>query len=239
MNVTPRVQELLRRVGIFTESDLNGLSEKEKVQLLLEVQKLATQDFLTGLPTRRFFEDELARLVRRFRKDEKRFTLGLVDVDFFKKINDTHGHLSGDLVLRDVARCLLRMTRPDDRICRWGGEEFVLFLGDVDNDMAFTIAEERIRKVIERSEFSSAQGGEIKVTVSIGLADSALFHFDVPPEHQIATLLTFADKALYEAKSGGRNQVRSAELPELKRQRRNFRWNFKWRFPGGVESKDT
>ena len=204
--LSPRVQELLlHRTGLITEEDLKLLSEKERTELILELQRLSTLDFLTGLPNRRFFETDIRRLVeRRARKGGVPFVIGMADVDHFKSVNDIHGHKVGDSVLHVVARCLSRGIRPEDRVCRWGGEEFALFLECVDNEKAFEIAE-RIRASVERSLFvAEKHGKEFKVTISIGLVDSSLIPLNMPPNKQIEELLFFADKALYVAKNGGR-----------------------------------
>lgn len=165
----------------------------------------ATRDVLTGLYNRRFFDEssrrEVLRAVRQQAKgDNAGLALMMIDIDHFKLFNDQHGHEVGDQVLREVAQVLQSQTRGSDVAARYGGEEFTLVLADITDQHAFERAQ-RVRQEVEQLvlHFSGKDVG--KVTISIGLA-----HF---PMHgsTVDALLLAADKALYEAKSAGRNRV--------------------------------
>lgn len=127
----------------------------------------------------------------------------LIDLDHFKTLNDTHGHLAGDEVLRQFANVLQGSLRQSDILCRWGGEEFIVLLREAEGRQAIEVAE-KIRRRTEQLTFSHADQ-PLRLTVSIGL--SALRRDD-----SLHSLLTRADHALYRAKQGGRNRVCS-EMP--------------------------
>jgi len=125
----------------------------------------------------------------------------LLDIDFFKSVNDTHGHDAGDDVLREFSRRIRRTVRSLDLVCRLGGEEFVVVMPDTDGTVAEKVAE-RIRAEIAQSPFAIGPDGKmIEVTVSVGVS-SVLKGVDT-----VGALMKRADLALYEAKSGGRNRV--------------------------------
>jgi diguanylate cyclase (GGDEF)-like protein len=155
----------------------------------------AMTDELTGLNNRRAGEQTIARETSRSIRTERPLSFALFDVDHFKRVNDTHGHAIGDLVLREVARYLLMFVRTGDTAVRWGGEEFLVILIDVSLDGARSFAE-RVRKAIELLRV--AEVGQI--TISAGTAEL------IPgedPEGAVAR----ADANLYIAKSQGRNRV--------------------------------
>jgi len=158
----------------------------------------AHHDPLTGLDNRRSFEEAMAAALGRLRRLNESFVLLMLDVDHFKKVNDTHGHGVGDQVLASVAKTLSSSVREVDRVFRIGGEEFAAILTDVQLAGAELVAE-RIRRAVESSAVQ-AGGVEVQVTVSIGLA---------PTEASATaeTLLRSSDAALYAAKSAGRNRV--------------------------------
>ena len=158
----------------------------------------AHHDPLTGLDNRRSFEEAMAAALGRLRRLNESFVLLMLDVDHFKKVNDTHGHGVGDQVLASVAKTLSSSVREVDRVFRIGGEEFAAILTDVQLAGAELVAE-RIRRAVESSAVQ-AGGVEVQVTVSIGLA---------PAEASATaeTLLRSSDAALYAAKSAGRNRV--------------------------------
>ncbi|MEE4241206.1 MAG: GGDEF domain-containing protein [Desulfopila sp.] len=165
----------------------------EKIQ---ELKDLTVHDPLTGLKNRRYFahmfHDECARSLRR----NESLTLLFLDIDHFKKINDTHGHHFGDVVLKELGAYLLQKNRPYDTPVRWGGEEFLILLRATSETSAIAIAE-RLRLGVEAG-FS--QSLNIPVTISIGLAQYA--HNDT-----LESLTDRADQALYHAKQTGRNKV--------------------------------
>lgn len=159
--------------------------------LLLE---LATIDALTGIANRRSLDEEMHILVADAERHDKRPGLLLMDLDFFKRVNDTHGHDVGDDVLKRFVDLILAQTRASDRLFRFGGEEFVLLVGDSKRE-SLSYQAEKLRYVVENS---LAVKGE-SITVSIGMA------LWLPGEAAEAWLRR-ADQALYQAKGGGRNR---------------------------------
>jgi diguanylate cyclase (GGDEF)-like protein len=168
-----------------------------------DVAQRALTDGLTGLGNRRYFDDELKRMLDETDRFGRSSTLVLVDLDHFKQVNDTHGHEAGDAVLRQVARILQEGVRTVDRVSRYGGEELALLLPQTPADGAAELAE-RLRKRIEGRPVVH-RGVEIAVTASFGIASY--------PELSRTKqgLFPAADAALYEAKAAGRNCVRVAD----------------------------
>ena len=163
--------------------------------------ELAVTDPLTGLHNRRYMFGQLQGLAGRAAKGGAPVAALLLDIDHFKKINDSFGHDVGDEVLREFAVRLASNVRAIDLPCRYGGEEFVTIMPDTDLEAASRIAE-RIRRYISGSPFRVSQGSELlTVTISIGVA--VMMGADDTPE----ALLKRADEALYEAKAAGRNRV--------------------------------
>ncbi|MDE2029526.1 MAG: diguanylate cyclase [Alphaproteobacteria bacterium] len=161
-------------------------------------------DTLTGLRARATARDDLARELSRFQRSGKPFCLALMDIDHFKKINDTYGHDAGDKVLSAVANHISRNLRPFDDAWRWGGEEFLLCLKETDLTGGAT-AVERVRAALEKSSIVLGDGKAITVTASFGVA--------APGENPvISEILKQADAALYRAKDGGRNRVEKAVM---------------------------
>lgn len=177
----------------------NAMAERlEKNEATL--QALAARDGLTGLYNHRTFytmlDDELAR-ARRF---ERPLSLLMLDIDHFKRVNDTHGHQAGDVVLKGLSKLLGRLARAVDRVCRYGGEEIAIILPETGLDGAACIAD-RMRAAVEAEAFEFGHGTSIRVTVSIGVA-SWPTHAD-----NAQSLVAAADSALYTAKQAGRNRV--------------------------------
>ena len=164
----------------------------------------AEHDHLTGAPTRRAFfaaaDREHARAVR----DGGELGMLMLDVDYFKRINDTHGHAVGDRVLRDLVRHARDAIRTVDYCARIGGEEFAVLLPDAGADTALAVAE-RLRAALDRS-LPAPNGRAVAYTVSIGVAMLA-------EGESVSSLLARADAALYAAKAGGRNRVVRADMP--------------------------
>jgi len=169
----------------------------------LRLRQTATVDPLTGVSNRRAFDEELRRLAGRVRRDRICLGMAVLDIDHFKRINDTHGHNTGDVMLRHFAGVARSTLRDSDFFARIGGEEFVLVVADT-TPAAFRQAVERIRHAFEQSGVVDARG-ELKATVSAGLAISA------PGEWEPQRLYIWADEALYRAKGGGRNRIELAE----------------------------
>jgi len=188
------------RIGeeLFLEGIILDINQRKVMEQ--ELERLATHDPLTGLYNRRELEqqlkDELARAIRYKRP----LSLLWLDVDHFKRINDRHGHLAGDEVLRRLSRLLQSRVRTIDYVARYGGEELVIVLPEVDENESLEMAE-RLRRLIESNPIPIAGDMEVKVTVSIGVASF--------PVHgrETAQLFKKADEAMYRAKQQGRNQV--------------------------------
>ncbi|MBF0486930.1 MAG: diguanylate cyclase [Nitrospirae bacterium] len=168
-----------------------------------EIKDMAYTDGLTKIANRRTFDTHIEIEWKRMTREQKKLSLIMCDVDYFKRYNDTYGHLAGDECLREVAKVLAsNCKRPGDIVARYGGEEFVILLSDTEADMAFLLAE-RIRQSIEKLCIPHA-ASMVKpyVTLSMGVACC------VPTNSLSAqNLMTCADTALYESKSTGRNRT--------------------------------
>jgi two-component system cell cycle response regulator len=189
--------ELLARVRTQLRQKRYADSLREKVQQSIE---LALFDPLTGLNNRRFLENHLATMLDNARVRRAPLTLMILDIDHFKLVNDTYGHDCGDEVLKAFADRLRGIIRGGDLLCRLGGEEFVIVMPGVNVQAATRIAE-RARLAIQQEQFVIDQSGRmIPVTASIGLAERG-------EEGDASSLYRRADRALYRAKSEGRNRV--------------------------------
>ena len=178
--------------------------------LMAQLQRVADHDGLTGLLNRRAFEHRLhQRLAEPPGNADGGLALLWLDLDHFKSINDRHGHLAGDAVLRAVAETLARCCRPDDLSARLGGEEFALAIAAPDAAVTTAIAE-RLREAIAALSVDW-QGGEIHATASIGA-----FHLDQWPVDAPA-LLHGLDEAMYRAKHAGRNRIEWVDPASLHR----------------------
>jgi diguanylate cyclase (GGDEF)-like protein len=162
----------------------------------------ATRDALTGLFNRGLILDGLARELHRADREEKALSVVIADVDHFKRVNDTHGHLAGDAVLRQIAERMRLVLRGYDLIGRYGGEEFLAVLPGCDLARAVQVAE-RMREAVA-AEPVDAMGSPVPVTVSLGVASAARTGTDA------FALIKAADDALYRAKARGRNSVETA-----------------------------
>ena len=171
---------------------------RDNVQLSIE---MAITDALTGLSNRRYMESHLGTLIEQAAARGKPLASLIIDIDYFKAINDTHGHDAGDDVLRDFAMRIKKSIRGIDLACRYGGEEFVIVMPETDMAVAAMVAE-RLRRRIAAEPFAVAQGTRhIPVTISIGIAGLR------DKDDTAAALLKRADQALYRAKRDGRNRV--------------------------------
>jgi len=173
-----------------------------RTRLYEETERLATTDGLTGLCNRRTLNEELSKRLREALRYKRQLSFLLLDVDHFKKVNDTYGHPAGDAVLKSVARLAQAAARDTDVVARYGGEEMALILPETDTAGARVIAE-RIRVACANAQHQTEQGG-LKVTLSIGISTST--GDGKTPEE----LIEAADRALYRAKQGGRNRVEAA-----------------------------
>jgi len=164
-----------------------------------QLAALSVTDALTGLSNRKRLDELLSEQFALFRRSGRPLTVLMIDIDHFKRLNDTHGHLAGDRVLAHVASLLRRSVRVVDHVARYGGEEFVALLVDASAEGALETAE-RIRASVEAAELS-VDGTPLRVTVSVGVTQSR--DEDRGPHDAVAR----ADEALYAAKRGGRNRV--------------------------------
>lgn len=162
--------------------------------------KLATTDGLTELFNHRYFQEQIRHQIEHCKRYNETFSLIIIDIDFFKKFNDSFGHQSGDAVLKQVAQTLKRNVRATDIVCRYGGEEMSIILPNTSETEAFITAQ-KICKCIAVHKFRLANGKETNVTISLGVST-------FPKDGQNAEeLIENADKRLYEAKNNGRNRV--------------------------------
>ena len=176
----------------------------QRANVYAEVLKYATMDALTGLNNRRQFEFRLNQEVANAKRNNNSLCRMMLDVDYFKKVNDTYGHSAGDCVLRQVSELIKNEIREYDIACRYGGEEFFIILPQTNIKEASSVAQ-RLRKVIEESKMDIKEAGIedisfIKVTVSIGVC---AFEESMTAK----SFIQCADKSLYEAKTTGRNRV--------------------------------
>jgi len=199
-----QVAELLARVRAAKRIvDL----QKELLETNKRLELLSITDGLTKLHNHRHFQDELNRAFDESARYERPLSLAMIDIDFFKKVNDTHGHAVGDDVLREVARLYRDSVRSTDLVARYGGEEFAVMMPETTMDDAAIFAE-KIRSMIEATPIQT-QAGPVTVTVSIGVA--SVPHSRI---HSSKELIVAADKALYRAKRNGRNQVQAEKRKE-------------------------
>lgn len=188
--------ELLARVRTQVRKKRYAERLRDNVQLSIE---MAITDALTGLYNRRYMESHLASQVQEANTRGKPLTTLVLDIDFFKAINDTHGHDAGDAVLREFATRIRKSIRGIDLACRYGGEEFVIVMPETDISVA-TLVAERLRRRIASDPFPIPDGQVVVVTISAGLAA-------LGADDDAASMLKRADLALYRAKRDGRNRV--------------------------------
>lgn len=185
-------------ISNFPVPEDNKLDVIKKINFMYsQTRYLSLTDALTGLYNRRHFNAELEREFMRSKRYGGNLCIAIIDIDFFKKINDTYGHLCGDYVLKEVAYLILENFRKTDMVFRYGGEEFVVIMTETSLENSL-IPLERLRKTIENNNFIY-KDQKITVTVSIGVEANQT---DTTDE-----FLNNADKALYQAKQNGRNQT--------------------------------
>jgi diguanylate cyclase (GGDEF)-like protein len=175
----------------------------ERSRLFREVHQLAVTDPLTGLYNRRAFLSSVSQEIERARRYQHPISLVILDIDLFKSINDTYGHLVGDQVLMRVAQLCQEATRRTDLVARYGGEEIIILMPETTQEQALA-AMERLRVMVETEEIDSPRG-LVRTTISAGIASLDVGASEVSSFDQ---LLDHADQALYLAKNEGRNRVR-------------------------------
>jgi two-component system cell cycle response regulator len=190
--------EMLARVRTQVRKKRFAERLRDNVQMSIE---MAVTDGLTGLHNRRYMESHVSTLVEQAAARGKPLTVLVLDIDYFKAVNDTYGHDAGDDVLREFSMRLKKSIRGIDLACRYGGEEFVVVMPDTDMAVAAAVAE-RVRRGIATEPFPVSQGQKhLEVTISIGIASL------VRTTDTAADILKRADQALYRAKRDGRNRV--------------------------------
>ena len=195
-----RALQLLRLAGHELPADPPG-SEAWLQALIDSLVDLSSRDALTGLANRRSFELALAREIDRVARVGEPALLLVLDIDHFKQVNDTHGHASGDLVLKAVAKALLECVRPMDMVARVGGEEFAIVMPNCPATFGETVSE-RVRRRIEAMPVPIGPRRQIRISVSIGGAFAPQWVRSSP-----ALWIERADVQLYRAKGQGRNRV--------------------------------
>lgn len=188
----------------YTQDELNFLHQLSRFASIAvensRLYRMATLDRMTGLYVHHYFQERLAEEIKRSERSQSPLTLIMADLDNFKIINDTYGHQSGDIILKDIAKIIHSNIRSFDIAARYGGEEFAVILTDTSIEAAHHIAE-RLRKKVENAVFSGASV-PLKITISIGIAQ-----FNDENDRNKDDLIRKADKALYEAKNSGKNLV--------------------------------
>ncbi len=178
---------------------LRDISERKKAEKV--TQELLATDPLTGLYNRRYFFSIVNAIIAESVRYGNPFTLMILDLDYFKKVNDTHGHIRGDLALQHLANSIRHVTRASDMAARLGGDEFVIFLPQTDNAQAVHLAE-RLHAYLAQHPVQGVDGN-FYITLSIGITN-------IPNPYEavsIDTVIEQADQALYKAKQQGRNQT--------------------------------
>jgi len=186
--------EIVGAVETFSEN----IEKMSALSRLQELEEVAFLDSLTGIGNRRFIETQLKRMMQEYAEHDWSFSVLFVDIDHFKKVNDTWGHDVGDEVLKMVASTLHNNLRGFDIVGRWGGEEFIVLLPNVTATVMKQVAN-RLRILVENSRYDGEEG-KVKVTISLGAAS-------IRPGETIDQLVKRADGALYTSKKNGRNRL--------------------------------
>ena len=163
-----------------------------------EIYRMMITDGLTGIANRRKLDEAMENEFLRAKRYGRPLSIAILDADHFKKVNDTHGHIVGDFVLKKLATLFQQNIRREELLGRYGGEEFVVVMPEVDSSGAFQLAE-KLRKTVEGTVFKSGEA-ELPVTISVGVAT-------LGDEESVKAFLDTADQALYKSKEDGRNRV--------------------------------
>jgi diguanylate cyclase (GGDEF)-like protein len=190
---------VLGGVYYFISRLLRKINEAQR-----KLVQLATIDDLTQLYNRRYFFERFNQEMERAKRYQRPLSCLILDIDHFKHVNDTYGHLSGDQVLIDIAQILRNNCRQSDLAGRYGGEELIIFLPETDSPGALIIAE-RIREMIEQHQTVDDRGEIIRVTVSMGVV--SLTGPELEKMDKNERIVQYADDALLQAKKDGRNRI--------------------------------
>ncbi len=190
-------------ISNFDIPEGNKIDVIKKINFMYsQTRYLSVTDPLTGLYNRRHFEDNLEREFLRASRYNNELSFAIIDIDFFKKVNDTYGHSAGDYVLKEVAYLILQNLRKTDMVFRYGGEEFTVIITETPIERA-VVPLERLRKAVEEYPFNH-NGQKIQVTISVGVSEVS------KKTETVNQLFEDADKALYKAKENGRNQIQTS-----------------------------
>jgi diguanylate cyclase (GGDEF)-like protein len=191
----------IENATLYSSLNARAAELEEALEKYRKAEHEASTDMLTGLNNRRFFQDQSAREIELSKRHHRNMSVIMVDVDHFKKFNDTYGHAIGDEVLKVMGKVLPESVRVSDIPARFGGEEFVVLCPDTDAQGAFIVAE-RIRQNIMAVVLHDAEGKPVRqLTASLGISSL------MPGDERLAEILERADHALYACKGGGRNQT--------------------------------
>ncbi|MGO8992013.1 MAG: GGDEF domain-containing protein [Polyangiaceae bacterium] len=180
-----------------------AITDDAEEELQRRLYESSTRDALTRAFNRKYLNERLLAEIAHARRHKTQLALLMLDLDRFKEVNDKHGHLTGDMVLRVVSSHMLRLIRIEDVLARYGGEEFVILVRSTSHKDAAILAD-RVRTTVERLQISAPTGGNaLVVTVSVGVASLS----ELAPEAGANELVATADARLYRAKVGGRNRV--------------------------------
>ncbi|MBK9608416.1 MAG: GGDEF domain-containing protein [Betaproteobacteria bacterium] len=205
-HVSGKLSEVLYNASVYRDekgevaglcAEARDITDRKRAE---QAEELASRDGLTGLYNHRTFYSFLKDEIVRAQRYDHPLSLLMLDIDHFKRVNDTHGHQAGDAILRGISDLLVKQARTTDRVCRYGGEEITVILPETDATVAMQIAE-RLRATVERHPFDIGGGKTAGIAVSIGVATNS---------RQVNSpkgLVKAADVALYTAKQGGRNRI--------------------------------
>lgn len=187
------MEDLKKSLQIMT-AEVNRVQERART-----LEREVLLDGLTGIHNRRAYEQRIKEEFARYRRYGMTYSLVLLDVDHFKKLNDQYGHRAGDKCLKEIIKRVKSCTRSTDFIARYGGEEFVIVLTGTNKQGAYVVAD-KVRRVIEKTRFSF-QNNTLPVTISLGVSEI------IPTDKDVDSIFSRADTAMYRAKSEGRNRV--------------------------------
>ncbi len=187
----------------FIKSYIKEATPEIEAKILFEaLENAALRDGLTGLYNRRFLDEHAKKLIPQAKREEFNIGVLMLDIDFFKAVNDEYGHDIGDKILQETAKTIKENTRDSDIVVRYGGEEFIVLLVGIKNEADTIDVANKIREKVAQNEVDVYAGSTMKKTISVGISmfpdDSTSFN----------TVMKYADLALYEAKEAGRNQVK-------------------------------